>query len=76
MKNYNNEVNKMTEFDCRLKVIFAERKIKVGEFAKKVGISQASMSAIINDRTLPRFDSAYRIAEALDMRIEEIWRKD
>lgn len=58
---------------CRLKVIFAEREIRHGEFARRVGISQASLSALVNNRTLPKFEAAYRIAEELKLPVEKIW---
>ncbi|MEK4606531.1 helix-turn-helix transcriptional regulator [Geobacillus sp. FSL W8-1251] len=63
------------EFKCRLKVIFAERGIKQGDFAKKIGISQAALSAIVNNRSLPSFAVAYAICEELGMSIHEIWIK-
>lgn len=65
----------MTGYKCRLKIIFAEKEIKVGEFAKKAGVSSAALSNIINNHTLPSFRVAYRICKELDMRIEEIWKE-
>ncbi|WP_096224909.1 helix-turn-helix transcriptional regulator [Geobacillus sp. FJAT-46040] len=63
------------EFKCRLKVIFAERGIKQGDFAKRIGISQAALSAIVNNRSLPSFQVAYAICEELRLPINEIWIK-
>lgn len=58
---------------CKLRVILAEKEIKHGEFAKRVGISQASLSSLVNNRSLPKFEAAYKIAQELKMPIEEIW---
>lgn len=60
----------------RLKVILVERRIKFGEFAKDVGISQAALSTLMNkEDALPTLRVAYRIAEALELTVEEIWQK-
>jgi len=68
------EVDKM-EFECRLKYIFLERKIKQTEFAKQIGISSSAMSGIANGKSYPTFKVAYKISEALNMDIKEIWVK-
>lgn len=72
MKNITFEVDKM-KYKCRLKVIFAEREIQQGDFAKKVGLSPAGISAIVNNRSLPSFPVLYRISEELQMDFREIW---
>jgi len=61
------------EFKCRLKVIFAERDIAQGEFADRIGVSAAAISAIKNSHSLPSFPVLYRICEELDMDMREIW---
>lgn len=63
------------EYKCRLRVILAEKEMTHEELRSKVGVGRSTISQIINNKTLPRFDVAYRIAEALDMKIEEIWIK-
>jgi len=63
------------EFKCRLKVIFAEREIKQGEFANKIGLSPAAISSIANSHSLPSFPVVYRILEELDLDMREIWIK-
>jgi putative transcriptional regulator len=63
------------KFKCKLKVILAEREIKHGDFAKIVGVSPAGLSSLVNNKSLPSFESAYRISEALEMDIKEIWIK-
>ena len=60
---------------CRLKVIFAERDIKQGEFAQKVGISSGALSSIVNGRSFPSFSITYKISNELDLDIREIWVK-
>lgn len=68
-----------TGYICRLKVIFAERsitkKITQGEFAKKIGIGESTLSGIMNNHQLPQFDIAYRICQELGLPIHEIWKK-
>jgi putative transcriptional regulator len=59
---------------CRLKVIFAEREIKGGEFAERVGVSPATISQLVNNKSLPTLEVAYKIAVELDMNVMEIWR--
>ncbi|MBG9585606.1 helix-turn-helix transcriptional regulator [Cytobacillus firmus] len=61
------------QFKCRLKIIFVMRGIQQGEFAKKVGLSPAGISAIVNNRSLPSFPVLYRISEELQMDFREIW---
>lgn len=64
---------KESKYECRLRVIFAERRIKHGEFAKKVGISGATLSAVVNEKQDPSFDTAYVISDELGVPIQEIW---
>ncbi|MGY3715362.1 helix-turn-helix transcriptional regulator [Sutcliffiella cohnii] len=68
-------------YTCRLRVIFAEIKLKDPEFkqetfSKELGISRTTLYSIVNEKSLPSFDVAYSIAEKLGMRIEEIWIKE
>lgn len=60
-------------YKCRLNVIFAERDIRKLEFAKKVGINAGTLSNLCNNRTLPTFEIAMRIAKELGIKVEEIW---
>jgi DNA-binding XRE family transcriptional regulator len=57
----------------RLKVIFAERNIRQKPFAEKLDISQTTLSYLVNNRTLPTLEMAYRIADELQMQVEQIW---
>lgn len=63
------------EYKCRLRVILADREIKHGEFAKSVNMSSAAFSSIVNNHSLPSFDTTYRICEELDMAMKDIWIK-
>lgn len=62
-------------FKCRLKVILAERDMRQEDLRRQVGISRGTLSQLVNGKTLPNFETAYTIAEALDLKIEEIWIK-
>ncbi|MCM3771231.1 helix-turn-helix transcriptional regulator [Priestia aryabhattai] len=57
---------------CKLEFILAEKEIKYEDFAKIVGVSPAGLSSLINNKSLPSFESAYQISEALEMDIKEI----
>ena len=61
------------DFTCKLKVILAEKEIKHEDFAKVVGVSPDGLSSLVNNKSLPSFESVYRISEALEMDIKEIW---
>lgn len=66
------------EIVCNLRVIFAEIKTKdrtfrQEDFAERVGLSKAALSALVNGHTLPTLPVAYRIARALGRPVEEIW---
>lgn len=64
------------EFKCRLRIIFAEKEIRQKDFSKTTGISQSTLSALVNNTKLPTFPTAYKIAKALNMYMEEIWIKE
>ncbi|MGM2833829.1 helix-turn-helix domain-containing protein, partial [Bacillus cereus group sp. Bce025] len=38
------------KFKCRLKVIFAELDIKQSDFAKRIGVDDSTLSAIVRNR--------------------------
>ncbi|MEK0285903.1 MULTISPECIES: helix-turn-helix transcriptional regulator [Bacillaceae] len=64
------------KYKCKLRVILAEKEIKHGDFAERIEVSKTTMSNLINGRTLPTFDIAYKISEKLNMDIREIWIKN
>ena len=57
---------------CQLKEILEEKGIKQSWLADKVGIGNSHLSRIIHG-VLPRLDLAYKIAEALDLTVYDIW---
>ncbi|MFJ5716511.1 helix-turn-helix transcriptional regulator [Neobacillus sp. NPDC093127] len=66
------------EFECRLKVILAEEKIKdqrftQRKFAEKIGVTNSTLSLIVNGKNLPSFEVVYRICKELKRPLEEIW---
>lgn len=67
---------------CKLGVILADLKSRYGKdynygsFAKRVGISGTTLSELVNNKQLPRLDTAYAIGDELKMSIEEIWVKE
>lgn len=61
---------------CRLKVILAEKGLKHGYVADKAKVSLPAFSSLVNNRSLPTLEVAYRIAEVLEMNVMEIWVKE
>jgi putative transcriptional regulator len=68
------------KYQCRLRVILAELNIKHGEFAKRIGVDRSTFSAIINNKSLPSFETLFAIVEELqkinpNIRLGDIWAK-
>ncbi|KAA0565353.1 helix-turn-helix transcriptional regulator [Bacillus sp. CH30_1T] len=68
-------------YKCRLKLILAELEMKHGEFADLVGIDKSTMSSIVNNKSLPSFDTLYDIVETIreinpEVRLSDIWSKE
>jgi putative transcriptional regulator len=61
------------EIKCRLRVILAEREIRQIDFAEKIGVRQATISALVSGKQIPSLQVALRIARELRMPIEDIW---
>lgn len=56
-----------------LDVMMAKRKISLGELSEKVGITQANLSILKNNKAKAiRFSTLDAICKALDCRIEDI----
>ncbi|MFD2680638.1 helix-turn-helix domain-containing protein [Bacillus seohaeanensis] len=67
-------------YKCRLKTILADLDIRHGEFADILGIDKSTISAIINNKSLPSFDTLYAIIEELtkidpSIKLSDIWKK-
>ncbi|MCA1027344.1 helix-turn-helix transcriptional regulator [Cytobacillus kochii] len=68
-------------YKCKLKVILADKDIRHGEFADKVGIDKSTFSSIVNNKSLPKFETLYEIVEELrridpNLRLGDIWVKE
>lgn len=63
------------EIECVLKELITDKGIKQKFIAEKAGISPGTLSFIIRGKTLPTLSVAYKIAEVLEMRVEDIWVK-
>ncbi|PEJ48232.1 transcriptional regulator [Bacillus sp. AFS002410] len=57
----------------KLKEILDERGIKYSYIAKKVKISNSTMSFLISNQSTPTYKTAYYIAKELNMKMESIW---
>lgn len=60
---------------CRLPVILAERNISLKELKRRTGLNYSHLSDIKRGRKIPNLYTAYIIAKALNMNVEEIWIK-
>lgn len=56
----------------RLKVILAERDIRINELSNASGVSYSACRAIINGRK-PTIDTAYAISESLGLHIDRVF---
>lgn len=59
-----------------LRMIIAERKIKKGEFAKLIEVAPTTLSLILKEESTPTLQVAMRIAQKLDLKVEDIWYFD
>ncbi|WP_245208932.1 helix-turn-helix transcriptional regulator [Gottfriedia endophytica] len=57
----------------RLKEILDKKGIKYSHIAKKVKISNTTMSSLINNQSIPSYKTAYYISKELNMKMEDIW---
>jgi putative transcriptional regulator len=61
---------------CKLKDILDERMMKQSALAKRVGITETTMSKIVKGETEPKLSTALKIAEVLGMSVHDIWIKE
>lgn len=59
----------------RIRVLRAEKKWSQAELAERVGVSRNSINAIENGRFDPSLPLAFRIANAFDLTVEEVFDK-
>lgn len=57
----------------RLKEILDERGIKQNWLAEQVGMAASTMSNLLKNKNQTNIDLAFKIADKLDMRIDEIF---
>jgi putative transcriptional regulator len=62
------------QINCGLKVIMAERGLKQSWLAERTGITRTTLSFLVNNKTLPTLEVAYKIAVELDMNVMDIWQ--
>jgi len=58
---------------CNLRHIMKEEGRTQLWLSKKVGVSNRTISEIINEKRIPTLPVAMRIAKVLGMKVEEIW---
>jgi len=63
------------EFGCRLDEILARKDIRMKELAAMTDLNYSHLSDLKRERKFPTVKTAILIAEALNMRVEEIWQK-
>lgn len=61
-----------TAFPERLRLLLAERDMTQLELAAKVGVTRAAMSRYVSGEREPRFATLLRIAEVLEVHIDEL----
>ncbi|MCY0892344.1 MAG: helix-turn-helix transcriptional regulator [Acidibacillus sp.] len=56
-----------------LKRLLFERQIQLRKLAQLTGMTETSLSLIVNGKRLPNLVNAFRIAKALDVSLEDLW---
>ncbi len=57
----------------RLKEILEERGIKQTWLAEQVGVTRQTMSNLINNRFCPSLDIAFKIANVLGLKLDDVF---
>lgn len=60
----------------RIRVLRAEKDWSQAELAEKVGVSRNSINAVENGKFDPSLPLAFRIADAFELKIEDVFLKD
>jgi len=60
----------------RLREILKEKGFTIAQFAERVGISQSNLSNYMSGKISPTLDTLSKIADALDIEISELFRKE
>lgn len=64
------------KIESRLRIILAVKDIRQKQLAAKLKISQNTLSSLVNNHSLPSLEMAYKIADELEMSVEQIWIKE
>jgi putative transcriptional regulator len=59
--------------ESRLKEILKEEGRTQSWLCEKVGVSNTTMTSLVNKKRIPTLPVAYKIAKALGLKIEDIW---
>jgi putative transcriptional regulator len=57
----------------RLKVILVERDMSIKELSRKTGLSERTLSRIVNGHSIPTLNNAYLIADAVGQHISKVF---
>ena len=60
----------------RIRILRAEKAWSQAELAERVGVSRNSINAVENGKFDPSLPLAFRIADAFELRIEEVFVRD
>lgn len=66
-------IQKNAILKCRLKEILDERGIKQKWLREQVGLSSSAISQIVRGESFPELPTAIRIANTLELKVEDIW---
>jgi putative transcriptional regulator len=61
---------------CKLKEIMKEQGRTQNWLSENVGVNKATISLIINEKSIPTLPVALRIAKTLGKNVEEIWYEE
>jgi putative transcriptional regulator len=61
------------EIKCILKELLEERGMKQQFIVDKTGITNGTLSMIVRGKSLPTLKVAYKIADVIGKRVDEIW---
>lgn len=59
--------------EVRLREVLSEKGVTSAELAGRVGVSKATVSNLINNKTMPSLDTLEKIAEALGVEVWELF---
>ena len=65
-------MNEVSNFPQRLTALLAERSMTQLELAARIGVTRAAMSRYVNGEREPRLVTLVRIAEELDVNVDEL----